>query len=298
MESNRKGLGRGIDALFQDIEETQKNQGKNDSTSVQEINLDDIRPNPHQPRHKFDQQALEELAVSISESGVLQPIVLRPSKPLGFEIVAGERRVRASKIAGKKTIPAIVRELTEEEMIELAVLENLQREDLTALEEAEAYQMMMDKLNLNQAEVAQRLGKSRPHVANLLRLLKLPQSVKGQLNNQDLSMGQARTLLGLKDKTLIVPLANTAIKDELTVRQLEKRVSEINADKKDQAKEPSLNKDRAPNYIRASEEGLIEKFGTDVHIKHQKNNQGKIVIEYTSESDLARLLDIIGVSID
>ena len=295
MEKNKKkGLGRGIDALFQEINET--NTLKDEST-IQEIPLDEIRPNPHQPRLHFDMTALQELSDSIKQSGVLQPIVLRASSVTGYEIVAGERRVRASKLAGKTTIPAIVRQLSEEEMIELAILENLQREDLTALEEAEAYSMMMDKLDLTQSEVAERLGKSRPHITNSLRLLKLPDQVKDMLNQDKISMGIARTLLGLKNKALIVPFAELAVRDDLTVRQLEKAVSAANAEKNTENK--STQKDlEKPNYIKASEELLIEKLGTDVNINNKKDGQGKIIIEYTSEDDLSRILEVLDIRLD
>lgn len=295
MEKNKKkALGRGIDALFQEINET--NTIKDEST-IQEIPLDEIRPNPHQPRLHFDMTALQELSDSIKQSGVLQPIVLRASSVTGYEIVAGERRVRASKLAGKTTIPAIVRQLSEEEMIELAILENLQREDLTALEEAEAYSMMMDKLDLTQSEVAERLGKSRPHITNSLRLLKLPDQVKDMLNQDKISMGIARTLLGLKNKALIVPFAELAVRDDLTVRQLEKAVSAANAEKNTENK--STQKDlEKPNYIKASEELLIEKLGTDVNINNKKDGQGKIIIEYTSEDDLSRILEVLDIRLE
>lgn len=295
MEKNKKkALGRGIDALFQEINET--NTIKDEST-IQEIPLDEIRPNPHQPRLHFDMTALQELSDSIKQSGVLQPIVLRASSVTGYEIVAGERRVRASKLAGKTTIPAIVRQLSEEEMIELAILENLQREDLTALEEAEAYSMMMDKLDLTQSEVAERLGKSRPHITNSLRLLKLPDQVKDMLNQDKISMGIARTLLGLKNKALIVPFAELAVRDDLTVRQLEKAVSAANAEKNTENKSTQKELEK-PNYIKASEELLIEKLGTDVNINNKKDGQGKIIIEYTSEDDLSRILEVLDIRLD
>lgn len=295
MEKNKKkGLGRGIDALFQEINET--NTLKDEST-IQEIPLDEIRPNPHQPRLHFDMTALQELSDSIKQSGVLQPIVLRASSVTGYEIVAGERRVRASKLAGKTTIPAIVRQLSEEEMIELAILENLQREDLTALEEAEAYSMMMDKLDLTQSEVAERLGKSRPHITNSLRLLKLPDQVKDMLNQDKISMGIARTLLGLKNKALIIPFAEQAVREDLTVRQLERAVSAANVEKNTESKSTQKELEK-PNYIKASENLLIEKLGTDVNINNKNDGQGKIIIEYISEDDLGRILEVLDIRLD
>ena len=193
MASRSKGLGRGIDALFQESKEEQQ-----PDEQVVELEISEIRPNPYQPRKTFNEEALEELAKSIKKSGVFQPIIVRKSSVKGYEIIAGERRYRASKLAKKTEIPAIIREFNEEQMMEVAVLENLQREDLTPLEEAEAYNTLMEKLNLTQTQVSERLGKSRPYIANYLRLLGLPGKVKLMLQDGSLSMGQARTLLAVK----------------------------------------------------------------------------------------------------
>lgn len=293
VNKNSKGLGRGIDALFSDY----SNLDKIDiaSEQVQEIELSDIRPNPYQPRKTFDEEALNELAHSIKQSGVFQPIILRESTVKGYEIIAGERRFRASKIAGKSTIPAIIREFDEEKMMEVAVLENLQREDLTSLEEAEAYDMLMKKLKLTQEEVAARLGKSRPYIANYLRLLGLPEVVKQMLQDNGISMGQARTLLGLKDKKQIVKLAKRVMTDNLTVRQVEQLVIQMNQPKEQNAQpEKAVQK---PYYIRESEERLMDKFGTSVTI-HEKNKKGKIEIEYLSTDDLTRILDVLDIQFD
>ena len=290
---NSKGLGRGIDALFGDYAELSNIDAANEQ--VQQIPLTDIRPNPYQPRKTFDETALNELAESIRISGVFQPIILRESKVKGYEIIAGERRFRASKIAEKETIPAIIREFDEEKMMEVAVLENLQREDLTSLEEAEAYEMMMKKLKLTQEEVATRLGKSRPYIANYLRLLGLPDAVKEMLQKEDISMGQARTLLGFKEKKQITKLAKRVVRDHLTVRQLEQLVNKMNQPK-DEAEQPTKN-DKKPYYIRESEERLMDKFGTSVSI-NEKNQKGKIEIEYLSTDDLTRILDILNIQFD
>lgn len=290
---NSKGLGRGIDALFGDYAELSNIDAANEQ--VQQIPLTDIRPNPYQPRKTFDEIALNELAESIKLSGVFQPIILRESKIKGYEIIAGERRFRASKLAGKETIPAIIREFDEEKMMEVAVLENLQREDLTSLEEAEAYEMMMKKLKLTQEEVATRLGKSRPYIANYLRLLGLPDAVKELLQKEDISMGQARTLLGLKDKKQITKLAKRVVREHLTVRQLEQLVNKMNQPKEEAEQPPKNNK--KPYYIRESEERLMDKFGTSVSI-NEKNQKGKIEIEYLSTEDLTRILDILEIQFD
>jgi ParB family chromosome partitioning protein len=293
MANKKKGLGRGIDALFDvpDFEE----EVRNNDERVELIDLTDIRPNPYQPRRHFDEDALNELAASIKVSGVLQPIILRKSSVKGYEIIAGERRFRASKLAGKDSIPAIVRELNEEVMMQVAILENLQREDLTSLEEAEAYNMMMDKLSMTQEMVAERLGKSRSYIANHLRLLSLPEEVKKLVQEGKLSNGQARTLLGLKDKSKIKKLARRAVKEKLTVRQLEHLVAESNQNPKKDG-----NKDNAPVksvYIRKSEELLTDKFGTSVIIR-EKGEKGKIEIEYVSPDDLNRILEELNIDLN
>ncbi|XBG73097.1 ParB/RepB/Spo0J family partition protein [Enterococcus cecorum] len=290
MKNKGKGLGRGIDALFQDIEEVDVKKEE-----VLDLPLNELRPNPYQPRKTFDEQSLKELANSIERSGVFQPIIVRRSQIKGYEIIAGERRFRASKLAGKTNIPAIIRDFDEEMMMQIAVLENLRREDLNPLEEAEAYDMLMKNLKLTQAQVAERLGKSRPYIANYLRLLSLPKLVKEMVQEERLSMGQARTLLGLKDKSNLLKLANRCVKENLTVRQLEKLVSEMN-EAKEKKKIPRLMKEK-PYYLRESEERLMDKFGTSVAIQ-EKNGKGKIEIEYLSQNDLTRILDILDIHFD
>jgi ParB family chromosome partitioning protein len=292
---NSKGLGRGIDALFSNFEDIEKIDEKTEK--VQEIPLDEIRPNPYQPRKTFDDSTLRELADSILLNGVIQPVILRQSSVKGYEIIAGERRVRASRLAGKATIPAIVREFDETAMIEVAILENLQREDLTPLEEAEGYQTLMNKLNLTQVDVAQRLGKSRPYIANHLRLLNLPQDVKRMLQEGLVSMGQARTLLGLNDESLISELAKRAAEEGITVRHLELLVQQLNNPGDVAKKTTKKKKETKPVYIKESEERLMDKFGTSVQIS-SKGEKGKIEIEYLSPADLTRILDILQISLD
>lgn len=295
MSKNSKGLGRGIDALFQDFAKIEEVDVQKEE--VIDLPLSELRPNPYQPRKTFDQKALDELASSIKQSGVFQPIIVRKSDVKGYEIIAGERRFRASKLAGKETIPAIVREFDEEAMMQIAVLENLQREDLNPLEEAEAYDMLMKKLNVTQAELSERLGKSRPYIANYLRLITLPPIIKQLLQTEQLSMGQARTLLGLKDREQMIQVANQAIKESLTVRQLEQLVNQLNEAKTATKKTPSKKIKEKPYYIREGEERLMDKFGTSVHIQ-EKDGKGKIEIEYLSQEDLTRILDILEIHFD
>ena len=279
------GLGRGIEALFEDepqIEEIEE---------VKELDLSDIRPNPYQPRKRFDDKSLRELSDSIKENGVFQPIIVRKSVN-GYEIIAGERRYRASKLAKKKTIPAIVRKFDESQMMEVAVLENLQREDLTPLEEAQAYEMLQKNLGLTQEEVSKRMGKSRPYIANYLRLLTLPSKTKRLLQHGDLSMGQARTLLGLKDKDKIDALAKRVAKEGMPVRKVEALVSEMNA------KKPQKKTVKKSAFIRASENQLSNKFGSSVNISETKKGKGHLSIDFASADELNRILDLLGVDLD
>lgn len=285
-ETRKKGgLGRGIEALFEDepqIEETEE---------VQELNLSEIRPNPYQPRKRFDDKSLKELSDSIKENGVFQPIVVRKSVN-GYEIIAGERRYRASKLAKKKTIPAIVRKFDESQMMEVAVLENLQREDLTPLEEAQAYEMLQKNLGLTQEEVSKRMGKSRPYIANYLRLLTLPSKTKRLLQHGELSMGQARTLLALKDKDKIDGLAKKVAQEGIPVRKVEALVNEMNA------KKPQNKAIKKSAFIRASENQLSNKFGASVNISETKKGKGHLSIDFTSAEELNRILDMLGVDLD
>lgn len=291
----RKGLGQGINALFPD-ESLLDVENVDGEEMVEQIAINQIRPNPYQPRKYFEQEALEELAESIRQNGVMQPIIIRKSSAKGYELVAGERRHKATEIAGLDKIPAIVRDLNEEFMIKYAILENLQREDLTPLEEADAYQLMMDKLDLTQEKVADALGKSRSHVANHLRLRSLPDVVKQLLTDKKLSMGQARTIRALNEEVDVIRLARKAVKENLTVRQLEKMVSDIK--QQGHTKEqPKTRKKKSP-FVRAYENKLMDKFGTDVII-NERGKKGKIQIEYTSQSDLNRILiDVLDIDLD
>ncbi len=273
-----KGLGKGLDALF---------TANKEEETVQEVKLKDLRPNPYQPRKIFQPQAIEELKASIQEHGILQPIIVRKSIK-GYEIVVGERRYRAAKAADLKTVPVVVRDLDEKQMMELAVLENLQREDLTPIEEAAAYQMLMEKLGITQEELAKRLGKSRPHIANHIRLLGLSQPVQELISDGKLTMGHGRALLGLKNKKGLTQLVNRVMKESLNVRQLEKLVQELNDDVSRETKK----KERKDVFIEEQETRLRERFGTTVTIKQSKK-KGKIELEFFSKEDLERILDLL-----
>ncbi|KGL41878.1 chromosome partitioning protein ParB [Listeria newyorkensis] len=281
-----KGLGKGISALFNNVDQNEE--------AVQSIPVSEIRPNPYQPRKTFDPTALRELRDSIKLHGILQPVILRRSEAKGYELVVGERRFRAAKEAGLEAIPAVVRTLDDREMMELAVLENLQREDLSVLEEAESYDLLMKNLDMTQAKLADRLGKSRPYIANMVRLLSLPAEVQVMLRDGSLSMGHARALLGLKDKKNIKPVAKKAVAEGLTVRQLEKLVGDLN---NNVSRETPKKQEKIPVFIKESESQLRDKFGTAVSIK-RRDNKGKIEIEFLSEDDLGRILEILDVQFD
>ncbi|EAD3595928.1 TPA_asm: ParB/RepB/Spo0J family partition protein [Listeria monocytogenes] len=279
-----KGLGKGINALFNNVDTNEE--------TVQNIAIKEIKPNPYQPRKIFDAKAINELRDSIKIHGVLQPIILRNTDK-GYEIVVGERRYRAAKEAKLKEIPAVVRDLTEEEMMELSVIENLQREDLSPLEEAESYQFLMKKLSLTQAKLAERVGKSRPYIANFVRLLTLPEEVQVMLRDGSLSAGHGRVLLGLKLKKNIIPTAKKAVAQGLTVRQLEDVVNNLNENVSRETFKPA----RVPIFIRESESQLRDKFGTAVSIK-RRDKKGKIEIEFLSDDDLDRILEILDIQFD
>jgi len=276
-----KGLGKGINALFTNLETSKEDM-------VQEISVKDIRPNPYQPRKIFTEEGIEELKQSIIQHGILQPIIVKKSIK-GYEIVVGERRFRAAKEAGLNKVPVVVRDFTSAEMMELAVLENLQREDLTPIEEAAAYQMLLDKLEVTQEELAKRLGKSRPHITNHIRLLSLPHEIQELIIQGRISMGHGRALLGLKKKELIKQLADKAVKEELNVRQLEHLIQQLNENVPRETKKSSVKKDV---FIQEQENVLRDRFGTTVTIT-QRKKKGKIEIEFFSPEDLNRILELL-----
>jgi ParB family chromosome partitioning protein len=286
MPAKRK-LGKGLDQIFGDnidsvLDDIESNARKS-AGGQSELKISEIRPNPYQPRVEFDENGLKELADSIRENGVFQPILVRKSLQ-GYELVAGERRLRASKLADKKTIPALIVEFDDRQMMEISLLENIQRKDLTAIEIAKAYRQLMDKLGYTQDDLAKRIGKSRANVANMLRLLSLPEEVRTMVNEGKLSYGQARTLLSLEDEDRIVDLARQCVKQGLSVRQLEKLCSA-------KKKEPTKTEEKTPDpFTRDVEDRLRKKFGTRVEIKNKS-----ISISYTDIEDLNRILEIMEV---
>ncbi|WP_390895998.1 ParB/RepB/Spo0J family partition protein [Staphylococcus pettenkoferi] len=252
---------------------------------VQSIPIQQIKPNPYQPRKTFDETKLNDLADSIRQHGILQPIVLSESVQ-GYYIVVGERRYRASQLAGLTEMPAIVKALTETDMMELAIIENLQREDLNAMEEAESYQKLMDDLHITQQDVAKRLSKSRPYVANMLRLLNLPKSVADMVRKGEISGGHGRTLLAVKDAQAMKRLANRVSKEQWSVRYLESYLADNEPKKQTSQK---ATKQTKPRFIQKQERQLKKHYGTDVTISTRKQ-KGQITFEFTSEEEFKRLI--------
>jgi ParB family chromosome partitioning protein len=282
-----KGLGKGIDALLPGLDKVDEIMDPT-TDRIMSVKIKECRPNPFQPRKTFDPESIKDLKESIETHGILQPIVVRKSIK-GYDIVVGERRFRAAKEAGLETIPVIVKDYTEQQMMELALIENLQREDLNPIEEGLAYQMLIEQLKLTQEELAIRLGKSRPHIANHIRLLALPELVKTLISNGDLTMGHGRTLLGLKNKEHMLPLVEKIKKENLNVRQVEQLVQRLNENVSRETKKKEKPKDI---FITQQETRLRDRFGTSVAIKQNKN-KGKIEIEFYSPDDLNRILELL-----
>ncbi|HHJ5359363.1 ParB/RepB/Spo0J family partition protein [Staphylococcus aureus] len=260
---------------------------KTKDEQIKQIDISDIKPNPYQPRKTFDENHLNDLADSIKQYGILQPIVLRKTVQ-GYYIVVGERRFRASKIAGLKYVSAIIKDLTDEDMMELAVIENLQREDLNAIEEAESYQRLMTDLKITQQEVAKRLSKSRPYIANMLRLLHLPKKIADMVKGGRLTSAHGRTLLAIKDEQQMLRLAKRVVKEKWSVRYLENHVNELkNVSSKSETDKVDITK---PKFIKQQERQLREQYGTKVDISIKKS-VGKISFEFDSQEDFLRIIE-------
>ncbi|HCV9307648.1 TPA: ParB/RepB/Spo0J family partition protein [Staphylococcus aureus] len=260
---------------------------KTKDEQIKKIDISDIKPNPYQPRKTFDENHLNDLADSIKQYGILQPIVLRKTVQ-GYYIVVGERRFRASKIAGLKYVSAIIKDLTDEDMMELAVIENLQRKDLNAIEEAESYQRLMTDLKITQQEVAKRLSKSRPYIANMLRLLHLPKKIADMVKDGRLTSAHGRTLLAIKDEQQMLRLAKRVVKEKWSVRYLENHVNELkNVSSKSETDKVDITK---PKFIKQQERQLREQYGAKVDISIKKS-VGKISFEFESQDDFVRIIE-------
>ena len=293
-ETRKKALGKGLEQLFSNevinfdhFEKEIVDEGKN-SGGITEISLEEIRSNPYQPRVIFDSDALEELANSIKEHGVIQPIIVKKGIK-GYELVAGERRTRAARLAGLKTIPAIIKEFNDVEMMEIALIENIERENLNPIEEAKAYENILKINNITQEELAHKFSKSRSYITNMLGLLTLPDMVVKLVESKELSMGHARALSKLEDERKIEELALKVVREDLSVRDTEKLINSLDLPKKH-----TIN--RTSNFdIRYSiyENLCREKLGVKVKINHKK-----IVIPYKDEEELARILEELNINIE
>ena len=286
---NREALGKGINALIPDFEMGVPESRENGPAKNTELLIDEISPNRFQPRKYFDDNKLEELVASIRENGVLQPILVQKSDT-GYELVVGERRWRASKKAGLKKIPALIREVTDAQALELAIIENIHRQDLNPIEEADAYARLSDEFALTQEMIAKKVGKSRTAVTNTLRLLKLSRNIKEDLISGKISMGHARALLGLDNAGQREALRKEIFKQDLTVRQTESRVSRL---KQPVPTKPVSLVSKKNIFIKDLAKELERRLGTKVDIKPAKKG-GKLVVTYYSDDDLDRIKDLIG----
>ena len=289
-EKKQKGLGRGLDSIFgsnveQFLDDIQSSAKEVPGRREVEIAIEEIRPNPYQPRKEFDQTALNELADTIRTHGIFTPLLVRKSVS-GYDLITGERRLRAAKIAGLKVVPAISVEFTEEQMMEIAILENVQREDLNAIEEAAAYDSLVKKLGYTQEKLAERVGKSREYCANIMRLLKLPSEVQKLVVDKKLAMGHVRPLLGLKDEMEMLDAAEKIMREKMSVREVEAYVRDINSEEvKPNKTKPEKKRDP---IIHDLEHQISVKLGTKVTIQNKK-----LTIRYTDTEDLNRILEIL-----
>ena len=284
---NNARLGKGLSSIFgQDVskvlDDIQNGDMEVESQQQSKIPVNEIRPNPYQPRKVFNDEALKELSSSIKQHGVFTPILVKKSIQ-GYDLIAGERRLRASKLAGLENIPAIIVDFDDQEMMEIALLENIQREDLNVIEEAKAYEKLIQRLGYTQEQLAHRVGKSREHITNLLRLLKLPEDVQEYVVNKQLSMGHARALLGLKTESSMRKIAKQAIDQGLSVRKVEQIVKDTNNKK-------TVEKPKEDIYVKAAKEKLQEFFQTSVSI-----SKNSISIHYENKEDLNRILELLNL---
>lgn len=280
----QRGLGRGLNALLSDEALTTANESE---TVIKVVDINDVEPNFGQPRKQFDEEELHELSRSILEHGILQPLIVS-EKAGKYQIVAGERRYRAARIAGLSELPIIIKNFSEQQTLEVALVENIQRADLNPMELASAYSLLMERFDLNQDEVADKVGKSRPAVANILRLLKLSSYVQEKLREGLISYGHARALLGLKDSNVQKELTDLIIEKQLSVREVEKYVQQLLEQKEEKKKKKAVYNP----FYREIQENLQKLFGTKVSIS-KGAKKGKIEIEYYSDDELARIIQII-----
>ncbi len=320
MASKKSALGKGLSALLPSEEQDDRSDAEKKSGDlsksqlyrfedkgrlrrrVADIELDNIRPNPYQPRQEFNDEALDELAASIEQLGIIQPITVRALGEGQFEIISGERRLRAARRAGLERVPAFVRDANSEQMLEMALVENVQREELNPIEVALGYKRLLEECGLTQEEVAEKVSKSRASVANFLRLLRLPPRIQAALRDKQVSMGHARALITIEDEDVQIELLEDTIGDDLSVREVERRVR----DRRDAREEPEAPEDGAADttsadaepdrdalQLEAYRDKLRSFLSTQVKIKHKSDGEGHVEISYYSEEDLERLLELV-----
>ena len=283
-----KGLGNGLNALIPDKVNIPAETGSDTKKQEVMVNINKVEPNREQPRKNFDEDALLELSESIKQFGVLQPLLVQ-DKDSYYEIIAGERRWRAAKMAGLKEIPVIIRDYSDQQIVEISLIENIQRENLNPIEEAVAFKRLLTEFNLKQDEVAERVSKSRTAVTNSMRLLKLDDRVQQMVIDEMISTGHARALLAVEDKDLQFKLAQRIFDEKMSVREVERLVKSVSEEKKKKAPAPDSKNDFIYQNL---EEKMKALFGTKVSINHKANNQGKIIIDYYSNDELERLMDM------
>lgn len=290
----KKRLGKGIEALFSNngIENEVAKLEDVNGYDIMEVDVSKIRPNPYQPRKHFNEEALNELSQSIRIQGVFQPLIVRKSVK-GYDLLAGERRLRASKLAGLKTVPVIIKDYTEEEMMEIALLENLQREDLSAIEESKAYKQLMDKLGLTQEELATRVGKSRSHVSNTLRLLQLPENIQHAIEVGKITMGHAKVLVTVENEKVMNQIVDLIIEEHLSVREVEHLVQNIRMGTPSPIKK-AKKQVKKDSQIEQLENDLSKMFNQNVKLMYS-NHRGKITIPFKNDDELNRVLSKIGL---
>ena len=286
MATKKNGLGKGLDALFFD-------NATIDEDKPLRLPITEIEPNRDQPRKHFDDEALQELCDSIKIHGVIQPLVVRPISDGGYQLIAGERRWRAARMAGLTEVPVVIREMQESETMEIALIENLQREDLNPIEEAEGFRVLMDNYSLTQQEAAERVGKSRPAVANTMRLLALPVKTLDMVKDGRISAGHARALLPLHEEARINILADEIVRKGLSVRDVEKTVKNILSDKKKKEKDEKEKKEKRDPYFDECELAIREELGRKAEIHLKGKERGTIEIEFFSKYDLSTILEAL-----
>lgn len=295
LKDRKIGLGRGLGALLSDsgesIEEQNITRKRESISSMNEISVDDIETNPFQPRTHFDQEALKELADSIRLQGIIQPITVRQLENKGYQLISGERRLQASKLVGLKTIPAYVRTANDQQMLEMALIENIQRENLNAIEIALSYQRLMTECQLKQEQLGDRVGKNRTTVNNYMRLLKLPPAIQAAVRDNNISMGHARALVNIDNQAAQMQIFKRVIEEELSVRKVEEAVRELNAG--DASNDKSKRKPSTKREIASLQSKLASHFGTKVTVKADEQHKGEIRIPFGSKEDLDRILGAI-----